>query len=354
MCEFSRLPQGCSLGSFLQEYTGIALQFRPERRIGRITHSVSMRILVASCHSYPARSQPVSRGGLASYRITDVLVKGLAELGHEVFYQVQPGTQALPAGVTLVSDSPPAFDIAHRQVGIHTRRNDYLEPWVRTCHTDLEARGISRSIAESNWIYVSRTLAATYQSPRWVMNGIDPAEFIFSETKQDYFLFAACLDRAMEKGIDIAISLARRVGFRLLIAGSAAQEGVLSRIRDMCAGANVELLGEVQGERRAEIYAGARALIFPTQLNEAFGTVMSECLMSGTPVICSSLGACSEVISPDTGFVCRTDADYLAALDKIDNIIPAVCRQKALAEYHYLRMARDYVGQYEQELGSMA
>ena len=310
-----------------------------------------MRILVTSFHSYPARSHPVSRGGLASCRITDVLVKGLAELGHDVFYQVKPGAQALPAGVTQVFDELPEFDVAHRQVGIRVRMADYPRPWVRTCHTDLEARGVNRNIAESNWIYVSRTLAATYQSPRWVVNGIDPAEFIFSETKQGYFLFAACLDRAMEKGLDIAISLARRVGFKLLIAGSAAQDGVTSQIQEMCTGANIELIGEVQGERRSEIFAGARALIFPTQLNEAFGTVMSECLMSGTPVISSSLGVCPEIVSPDTGFVCHTDADYLAAFEKIHTISPAACRKRAMSEYHYVRMARDYVDQYEQEIG---
>jgi glycosyltransferase involved in cell wall biosynthesis len=313
-----------------------------------------MRILVDSFHSYPARAHPVAHGGLASARITDVLVKGLAELGHDVFYQVKPDGEPLPGRVQWVCSAPPKIDVAHRQVGLELRMADYPRPWVRTCHTDLQARGIDRGIAESNWIFCSRTLAATYKSPRCVVNGIDPAEFVFSETKQNYFLFVACLDRAWEKGLDVAISLARRIGFKLLVAGSAAKEGVINQIQDMCADADIELIGDVQGERRAQVFAEARALIFPTQLNEAFGTVMSECMMSGTPVIASHHGVCPEIVTPDTGFVCATDADYFAAFEKIHTIRPAACRERAIREYHYLRMARDYVAQYEHEIGLMA
>jgi glycosyltransferase involved in cell wall biosynthesis len=76
--------------------------------------------------------------------------------------------------------------------------------------------------------------------------------------------------------------------------------------------------------------------------------------MSGTPVIASHLGVCPEIVTPDTGFVCMTDADYSAALEKIDTIRPAACRERALREYHYLRMARDYVAQYEYEAGLLA
>jgi glycosyltransferase involved in cell wall biosynthesis len=313
-----------------------------------------MRILVDSGHSYPARAHPVAHGGLASARITDVLVKGLAELGHEVFYQVNLDREPLPQGAQWVDKEPANIDVAHRQVGLETRKADYPGPWVRTCHTDLQARGIDRGIAESNWIYCSHTLAMTYKSPRCVVNGIDPAEFIFSETKQDYFLFVACLDRAWEKGLDVAVSLARCIGFKLLVAGSAAQPGVIAQIEEMCAGADIELIGDVQGERRAQVFAEARALLFPTQLNEAFGTVMSECMMSGTPIIASHHGVCPEIVTPDTGFVCATSEDYLAAFEKIHTIRPAACRERALREYHYLRMARDYVTQYEQEIAFQA
>ena len=93
----------------------------------------------------------------------------------------------------------------------------------------------------------------------------------------------------------------------------------------------------------------ARGLLFPTTVNEAFGLVLAEALASGTPVICSSCGACPELITDETGFVCRTDSEYVEAFRRISEIDPGACREKALRDYHYLRMARDYVRQYEIE-----
>jgi glycosyltransferase involved in cell wall biosynthesis len=290
--------------------------------------------------------------GLASYRMTDLIVKGLAELGHEVHYQVQLRQEPLPEGVRWVANgSLPCVDIAHRQVDVLVRKSELPQPWVRTCHTDLAGRGLDRNLAEDNWIFVSSTLARTYGSARYVVNGIDPSEFIYSESKDNYFLFVSCLDRAAQKGLDVAISLAVKAGFKLLVAGSAACDETAAAIRKKCMHGNIELAGEIQGRHRAEMFAGARALLFPTQANEAFGTVMAEALISGTPVICSNRGACPEIISPDVGFVCETEQDYLGAIERVHQISPADCREKAFREYHYLRMARDYAMQYEQEIG---
>jgi glycosyltransferase involved in cell wall biosynthesis len=98
------------------------------------------------------------------------------------------------------------------------------------------------------------------------------------------------------------------------------------------------------------LLAGARAFLFPTKVDEAFGLGMAEALMSGTPVICSDRGACPEIVSPEVGFVCARPQDYIAAIERISEISPAACRAKALKDYHYLRMARDYVKEYEQEI----
>jgi glycosyltransferase involved in cell wall biosynthesis len=313
-----------------------------------------LRILVTRRSFYPARAYPVSTEGLAAFRITDVLVKGLAELGHEVHYQVLCDKEPLPEGVHWAANgSLPRVDIAHRQVEAHVRASELPQPWVKTCHTDLASRGYDRGLAEDNWIFVSRTLARTYGSSRYVLNGVDPSEFIYSESKNDYFLFVACLDRAAQKGLETAIDLAGKAGFKLLVAGSAVSEETNSAVREKCKEANIELTGEIQDTRRAELFAGARALLFPTQANEAFGTVMAEALMSGTPVICSNRGACPELISSDVGFVCETEQDYLAAIDHVHQIKPAACREKAFREYHYLRMARDYVEQYQQQIRRM-
>jgi glycosyltransferase involved in cell wall biosynthesis len=72
--------------------------------------------------------------------------------------------------------------------------------------------------------------------------------------------------------------------------------------------------------------------------------------MSGTPVICSDRGACPEIISSDVGFVCARYDDYVGAIDSVATISPYACRDKAMREFHYLRMATDYVIEYEKEI----
>jgi glycosyltransferase involved in cell wall biosynthesis len=79
---------------------------------------------------------------------------------------------------------------------------------------------------------------------------------------------------------------------------------------------------------------------------------MVEALMSGTPVICSDRGACPEIITKDVGYICRYEPDYLNAIRRISEISPRTCREKALRDFHYLSMARDYVAEYEKEIRS--
>ena len=107
-----------------------------------------------------------------------------------------------------------------------------------------------------------------------------------------------------------------------------------------------------RGKRKAELLAGAKALIFPTRVDEAFGLGMVEALMSGTPVICSDRGACPEIITGDVGFVCRYEPDYVNAIRRVGEISPQTCREKAMRDFHYLRMAKDYLAEYEKEIAT--
>jgi glycosyltransferase involved in cell wall biosynthesis len=307
-----------------------------------------VRILVSVSHRYPA-----SIGGPGGGRIFDFVVKGLAELGHDVFYHLREGAAAPPPdGVSFVERPIEDVDILHCRRGTEPARGADTNgtPWVLTCHTDIQIWGMSRDEATGNWIYISRTLAETYGSTRYVMAGIDPSELVYSETKGDYFLFVAAARMMMDKGLDIAASLSRKMGFELVVAGGGPAEGVAGRIASFCKENGAKYVGEVYGARKAELFAGAKALLFPTKVNEAFGLVMAEALMSGTPVICSSNGACPELIPPDVGFVCANEADYEYAVEHAGNISPRRCRDKAMNDYHYLRMAREYVSEYEKEI----
>jgi glycosyltransferase involved in cell wall biosynthesis len=320
-----------------------------------------MRVLISSSHRYPAlneagsglRPKPVPSG--SGFLVHDLLVKGLAELGHEVFYLLRKGAdKPLPGGVTLISEPGVEVDVLHtisdRDEDLVQARQSLRKAWVTTCHIDPKAFGIERGPTTENWIFVSRTLAELHGRNRYVLNGIDPQEYIFSESKDDYFLFMSTMNWGMKKGLDVALSLSSQMGFKLIVAGTGQDDESINRVAELCARIGAEYVGDVRGEKKAELLAGAKGFLFPTKLDEAFGLGMAEALMSGTPVICSDRGACPEIISPDVGFVCSNENDYREAINQIARISPKACRDKAMKEYHYMRMASDYVTEYQKEI----
>jgi glycosyltransferase involved in cell wall biosynthesis len=276
----------------------------------------------------------------------DNIARGLAELGHETYYHLGGGiTESLPEGVRPAAGPVPQADVWHVQ---DTNPNGMVEggvPWVRTYHSNepLATTAPDRWQA-NNWIFVSRSHAKANGKKRFVYNGIDPQELVYSESKGDYFLFVVShLNRAQSKGLAIALKVQELCGFRLIIAGDT---GELAEWQQRYGKPGIEFTGWIEGRHRAELFAGARALLFPTQLDETFGLVTVEAMMSGTPVIASNRGACPELITEDTGFVCSGMEDYLRAVEDVVRISPRSCRNRAMAEFHYLAMARKYVDQY--------
>ena len=158
------------------------------------------------------------------------------------------------------------------------------------------------------------------------------------------------MDWGFAKGLDVVLSLSALLGFKLVVAGTGKDRESIENVAAMCRKVGADYVGDVRGGTKAELLAGARAFLFPTKLDEAFGLGMVEALMSGTPVICSDRGACPEIVSPNVGFVCHDEQDYVRAISEIGAISPHACRDKAMNKYHYLKMAADYSVEYEKEI----
>jgi glycosyltransferase involved in cell wall biosynthesis len=308
-----------------------------------------MRIYLSSGHRYPAW-----RYGVAAHAINDRLARGLAELGHEVRYHVEDfGEEDLPGDVIPVCSLQGDEDIVHTNRFTAAEAPETKLPWVRSVHSDLLDQGLPRDRARSNFIFVSETMARLHASHRFVWNGIDPADFIYSETKDNHFLFVVSGDvckARMRKGLDVAFWIAEQTGTKLVVAGGTENAPDIAEFEQLCHENDAEFIGLINGERKAETFTAARALLFPTQMNEAFGLPVAEALMSGTPVIASNNGAMPELLDPLGGFVCAGEAEYLNAVANIGRIKPADCRRLALERFHYLDMARNYVREYELEI----
>jgi glycosyltransferase involved in cell wall biosynthesis len=319
----------------------------------------SVRIQLAAPHRYPASDKqgsglhPKAYPSGSGYHLHDLLAQGLAEEGHEVFYYLAKGcADSLPAGVTAVPELISDVDLCHAPIGpsgfaesVSQFAFAYGKPCLLTCHIREEGRS-----AGSNWVFVSETLARTYGSDRVVLNGIDPNDLIFSENKEDYFFFMGAMNKAEVKGLDQALALSRRKGFRLIVAGTGLNYETIYRVAELCRAARAEYVGDVRGLQKAKLLAGARAVLFPSRVGEGCPLVLLEAIMSGTPVISSRAGGTVEIVTSETGFLCDREDEWCAAVDRVSEISPKRCRDVAMEKFHYRRMVRDYFQEYRREL----
>lgn len=112
-----------------------------------------------------------------------------------------------------------------------------------------------------------------------------------------YYLCVSRLSK--QKGIDLAIHACNKLKAPLVVVGEGSQETYLRSI----AGPTVEFRGRVPNEDMADVYAGAKALIFPA-IDEDFGMVPVEAMAHGVPVIGHNSGGTAEtVINGKTGLL---------------------------------------------------
>ncbi|MCZ7586581.1 MAG: glycosyltransferase [Deltaproteobacteria bacterium] len=153
-----------------------------------------------------------------------------------------------------------------------------------------------------NSAYVAERIKRIYgRDARVIHPPVDIERFEPAETIGDYYLVLSAM--APYKRVDLAIEAAARGGFKLKVAGIGEDE---KRMRAH-APANVEFLGWVSDDEKAELYAHCRAFIFPGE--EDFGITPLEAQAAGRPVIAYAKGGALEtVIGAYPGEKCPRDA----------------------------------------------
>lgn len=284
-----------------------------------------------------------------SQRVVYWQVKAQTRLGHRVTLLAPPGSTCpgaevaeVPPGASFTQYLPPAVQVANLH-GVDPI--DIPVPFVVT----TQGNSPIELAYDPHKVFVSADHARRAGSKAFVYNGVDPDEFIYRERKDDYLLFFSKVSRRA-KGVDVALRLARRLGVRLLVAGGTRFDlrrtgGLWDSLR-----ADVQFCGEVGGQRKAEMIAGARALLFPIRWHEPFGIVVAEALISGTPVITTPMGAMPELVTPDVGFLCRDEEEMADAIRHVGDVAPATCRRRALEHFTNGVCAQKYVRYYERLL----
>jgi glycosyltransferase involved in cell wall biosynthesis len=182
-----------------------------------------------------------------------------------------------------------------------------------------------------------------------VHNGIDVSQIPVGKGDGGY---AAVLSRmSSDKGIRLAVDVARRKGMRLKIAAKMQTPAEQQYYRDVIyphIGGDIEYVGEVADRGKYELLGGAICLLNPIQWDEPFGLAMIEALACGTPVLSTSRGAAPEIVAHGrTGYLRNHWSQFPADLERIHLLDRAACRQDAEARFSIARMAAEYAALYQ-------
>jgi glycosyltransferase involved in cell wall biosynthesis len=331
---------------------------------------------------------PVLYGGIEV--IIDQLATGFQEQGHEVLlFTTGDSTCAVPRrhhldraeGSRMGHTGPElrhvlaAYD-AMREWGadivhdhtlagpVHAAETEASRtfPIVTTMHNqfDAEAADIYRRIAGRVPIiaisHAQRRPVPDLPVARVIHHGLRASDFPVGtgrspdpDDRRDYCLFLGRM--SPDKGPHRAMEAAYKAGMRLIMCAKMRDpwefdyfdEYVRPYLND-----DIQYLGEVPHERKLELLAGARALLFPIRWNEPFGMVAIEAMACGTPVLAFPEGAIPEIVEHGrTGYLCNDVGDLAEAIGRIDQLDRAACRAAVEGYFSTERMVREHVELFE-------
>jgi glycosyltransferase involved in cell wall biosynthesis len=242
------------------------------------------------------------------------------------------------------------FDVIHSHLDVFGFAALDGLPVISTMHGRLDVGlygPILQTFARHPVVSISDAQRIPVPDACWagtVHHGLPIEEYPYTPEPADYFAFVGRM--SPEKRPHVAIEIARRAGVRLLLAAKVDRvdreyfdEMVRPRLREP----GIEYVGELGEADKVELLRRARGLLFPILWPEPFGLVMIEALACGTPVIARRCGSIPEVVAHgEVGFVCDDDAELLRAVELVDRLDRARCREHVARYFDVTRMARDY------------
>jgi glycosyltransferase involved in cell wall biosynthesis len=184
-----------------------------------------------------------------------------------------------------------------------------------------------------------------------IHHGIALPEFPFDPRGSEDLLFFGRIHP--DKGTAEAITVARRAGRRLVIAGIVQDQLYHeANVRPSVDGRTVVYRGALGGGDRTRQLGSARALLHLISFEEPFGLSVVEALACGTPVIAANRGAMPELIENGvTGFLVNSLDEAVDAVARLGEIDRARCRAAVADRFTVDRMADRYVELYKSVIG---
>jgi glycosyltransferase involved in cell wall biosynthesis len=304
--------------------------------------------------------------------IVGLLAAELARRGHEVTVFAPGGSAVagrvvslLPAGyhedpevwdwelaefmqLGLVYERAAEFDVIHshaycyalaftglvRTPTVHTFHICPTPDFVRYCGMHPEGRYVVLSEFQ-------RRFLDGIQVEAIVPNGIETRSFPWSDRTGGYLAFLG--DLREDKGPLAAVALSQESGIPLRLAGRETpwSRGVLARLID---GRHIEYVGELDHDGKAELLAGALALVFLSPGHEACPLVLLESMACGTPVLALNRGPVPELVTEGvTGFYADDLRELFERAGDVETLDRGAIRRSAVERFDVARMTDDYL-----------
>lgn len=327
---------------------------------------------------------PKGYGGLE--RIVWDLAIGLLDLGERVVIVGAEGSQTPPGGYTI--EAMPCqksanvdwrdleqkmwevydpmiqdFDIIHghnwfgfeyaskaRNLDLnvcHTHHGWLNNRWWNTTRPEFSLN----MMAISDWMAENYTVMG-FKAKR-VYNGVDMDYYPYSKDHGDRLLYVGRISEFKQP--HIAIKAAQAAGYGIDIVGGTFVDNqtYVDEIISMSDGDTVKLWLDAPHEKKIELLQSAKALLFPSAMGEPFGLVIIEALACGTPVIALDDGAVNELLTSDSGIVCKPQDKgeevqlMTEAINDIDDLRSKSCRDRA-EMFSKEIMAKNYLDLYKE------
>lgn len=183
-----------------------------------------------------------------------------------------------------------------------------------------------------------------------VYNGIDLSLYPLQPRGGEDLVFLGRIHP--DKGVHLAIEVARRCAQPLLIAGIIQDREYFRTQVEPYLNENIRYIGPVDVAGKNELFARARALLHLNTIPERFGLVLVEANAAGVPVIAMDLGSCREVIEDGkTGLLVANVDQAVLALGSVSAIDPQACRRRVESRFSIDTMVESYERVYRKILG---
>jgi glycosyltransferase involved in cell wall biosynthesis len=180
-----------------------------------------------------------------------------------------------------------------------------------------------------------------------VYNGIDLSLYPLQKSSGEELIFLGRIHP--DKGVHLAIEVARQSGSSLLIAGIIQDQAYFrEQVEPQIDDRQIRYLGPIDVPGKNKLFARARALLHLNTIPERFGLVLAEANAAGVPVIAMDLGSCREVIDDGkTGFLVNDVKQAVQILPRIPEIDRAACRQHVQQRFSIDTMVDGYERVYQ-------